>query len=136
MRRVVVDPNVLVSAAIAGGNPQRILDLAASGAVRLIACPLLLDELETVLARDRFLRWRAREQLDRFVADIRALAEHVPDPLDVPAETRDPGDGYLVALARNSGVDVLCSGDTDFDEVTGIVVLTPAALVNEILEGS
>ena len=65
--RVVVDPNVLVSAAIAAGNPQLVVELAAVGAIRVLACPLLLDELERVLSRDRFLRWRTREQLDRFL---------------------------------------------------------------------
>lgn len=78
--RVVADPNILVSAAIAGGNPQRIVDLAALGAIQLVACPHLLDELEAVLARDRFRRWRTREQLDRFVADLRTLADVYPDP--------------------------------------------------------
>lgn len=136
MRRVVVDPNVLVSAAIAGGNPQRVVELAAVGALRLIACPMLLDEFEAVLARDRFLRWRTRQQLDRFVDDVRALAEPLPDPVDVPVVTRDRGDDYLVALVRMSGADALCSGDADLLAVTDIVVRTPAALIDDVLAGS
>jgi transposase InsO family protein len=31
VQRVVVDPNVLISAAIAGGHPQRVVELAAAG---------------------------------------------------------------------------------------------------------
>jgi putative PIN family toxin of toxin-antitoxin system len=134
-RRVVVDPNVLVSAAIAGGNPQRLVELATIGALQFLACPLLLDELEAVLARDRFLRWRTREELNRFVADVRQLAEFHSDPAEVPATTRDPNDDYLVAFAVEVAADVLCSGDADLLAVTHVVVKAPAALVRETLEG-
>lgn len=132
--RVVVDPNMLVSAAIAGGNPYRVVELASGGLIRLVASPRLLDELRGVLARDKFLRWRTREQLDRFVADIEVLVEPAPDPVDVPAVSRDPNDDYLVALAADTGADVLCSGDRDLRDVAGIVVRTPAELVRTVLE--
>ncbi len=129
MLRVVVDPNVLISAAIAGGNPQRIVEFASVGVLRLVACPQLHHELEAVLGRDQFLRWRTREQLDRFTADLRALVERVPDPDEIVATTRDPKDDYLVALVRSSNADGLCSGDADLQAVAGITVWTPAQLV-------
>jgi hypothetical protein len=97
--RVVADPNILVSAAIASGNPQRIVDLAALGAIQLVACPHLLNELEAVLARDRFLRWRTREQLDRFVADLRILPT-APRP-DRGAERDARSQGRLPRGARS-----------------------------------
>jgi predicted nucleic acid-binding protein len=37
----------------------------------------------------------------------------VADPTDQPATTRDRKDDYLVALARNEGVDAIVSGDHD-----------------------
>jgi uncharacterized protein len=132
--RVVVDPNVLISAAIAGGNPQRVVELASFGAIRVVGCPLLFHELETVLARDRFLRWRTREQLTRFVADVRALSETASDPESVPAVTRDPNDDYLVALVRSSSADGVCSGDADLRALEGISVWTPAELVRHLLD--
>jgi uncharacterized protein len=109
-----------------------VVELASAGAVRILACPLLLDELEQVLHRERFLRWRSREQLDRFVADIRALAEVLDDPADVPPATRDPGDDYLVALARGAGASAICSGDDDLAEVDDVLVLSPAELVRRL----
>lgn len=132
--RVVVDPNVLVSAAIAGGNPQRVVDLAAAGLIRLVASPLLLDELRTVLAREKFLRWRTREELERFVTDIDQLIEPAPDPSEIAAVSRDPDDNYLIALADQSDADALCSGDLDLQEDVGVVVLTPAELIRAVLE--
>jgi uncharacterized protein len=130
--RVVVDPNVLIPAAIAGGTPQRVVQLAV-GAIRLIACPRLARNLDDVLARDRFLRWRTREQLDRFAGDIRALAQREPDPAQIPRITRDPNDDYLVALTRAAQADVLCSGDADLADVSDVTVLTPRQLLDRIL---
>lgn len=134
MLRVVVDPNVLVSASIAGGNPFRVVELATGGLIGLVASPRLLAELRGVLARDKFLRWRTRDELNRFVADIEVLVETAPDPVVVPAVCRDPNDDYLVALAVGAGADVLCSGDRDLRDVAGVVVRTPAELVRAVLE--
>ncbi len=110
-----------------------VVELAAVGAIRVLACPLLLDELERVLSRDRFLRWRTREQLDRFLTDVRALAEIVDDPTDIPSATRDPGDDYLVALARATGASAICSGDDDLSDVEDVLVLRPAELVRRVI---
>lgn len=110
---VVVDPNVLVSAVITDGVSRQVLDLAALGVYRLVACPRLLAELQNVLMRDKFLRWRTREQLDRFVVDIELLADLNPDPVDIQAATSDPDDDYLVALAVGARADLMCSGDSD-----------------------
>jgi predicted nucleic acid-binding protein len=85
------------------------------------------------LARERFLRWRTREQLDRFVADIRVLAHRLPDPTDVPAVSRDPNDDYLIALFRAAEADVLCSGDGDLAAVDGLEVLSPRDLLNRLV---
>ena len=99
---------MLVSAAITRGTARSVVELAAGGSYVMVVCPHLVDELTVVLGRDRFLRWRTREQLDRFVADIVALADHTGDPDVVAAVTRDPNDDYLVALAVNSAA-VICT---------------------------
>lgn len=98
----------------------------------MISCPQLHAELEGVLARDRFLRWRTREQLDQYAADVRTIAYQVPDRLDVPAVTRDPNDDYLVALTAAVGADVLCSGAADLTQLTGVPVLSPQALLDHV----
>lgn len=107
--------------------------MAASGLVRIVVSPHLMEELRTVLARDRFLRWRTREELDRFVTDLEQLAETAPDPTDVPAVCRDPHDDYLVALLHETDADALVSGDQDLHAVEAIAVWTPVALVHEVL---
>lgn len=89
----------------------------------MISCPQLHAELEGVLARERFLRWRTREQLDRYATDLRTMAHQVSDPVDVPSVTRDPGDDYLVALTALVRADVLCSGDADLTQLSDEPVL-------------
>lgn len=57
MRRVVLDPNVLVSAYISPtGAPAQLLEQALSGRLQLVASPRLLAELEGVLRYARTLQ--------------------------------------------------------------------------------
>lgn len=52
MPRVVIDPGVLVSAAILPGRPPRaVVDAVLDGRCTLIVSPALLDELDEVLHR-------------------------------------------------------------------------------------
>lgn len=47
---------------------------------QLVASLRLMAELETVLRRPEFRRWLSEEEAARFVADVRVLADMVPDP--------------------------------------------------------
>lgn len=134
--RVVVDPNVLVSAAISDGMSRRVVQLAAAGGFRVIACPHLLDELHRVLQREKFTKYRTREELDRFERDVGLLAVTVPDPEVIEALTDDPDDDYLVALAPERGAELICSGDHDFDDVTWPEIVTPGRFVRLLTAGA
>jgi hypothetical protein len=66
-----------------------------------------------VLFREKFRRWIREDEASRFVADIRPLADMVPDPpTAVEAATADPQDEYLVALAQAAHVAALISTRT------------------------
>jgi uncharacterized protein len=95
--RVVADTNVLVSALLTpSGGPGAILAAVDAGDLVLVVSPALLDELEDVLARDRFRAWVSTEQVEEYVAAVRDRAELVPDPDDVTQVSSDPDDDYLV----------------------------------------
>ena len=133
--RVVIDPNVLVSGAIAAGRSAELIDLwLTERPFEIVTCPMLLAELRDVLARDKFRRWidavDARLYADRFEDE----SDTWPDPTDVPPATGDPKDNYLVALYRGSGADVLVSGDSDLTRLTeeDVTVLTPAQLLSRL----
>jgi len=113
--RAVLDPNVLISALITPrGASARILLELRGGAFELIASPALLAELRTVLMRDKFRQYASLDEVGAFVELIRVEGTLVedPEPSGVGV-TDDPGDEYLVALARAARADVLVSGDPD-----------------------
>jgi len=111
--RVVLDPNVLVSALITprGASAQLLVELR-EGAFELVASPLLLDELADVLRRPKLRRYVTEEEGATFVELIRSASVLIEDP-PAPAVRigDDPGDEYLVSLARAARVDALVSGD-------------------------
>lgn len=136
--RAVPDTNLLVSAVInPRGTPGRIVAAAAQGRCTLVASPYLLGEVEEVLDRDALRRWVTPDEARRFLTELDSLVDLVPDaPRPWAAVARDPGDDYLVALARAAGADALVSGDRDLTSLVGLVppVMTPAAFLAMLAE--
>lgn len=135
VQRALVDTNVLVSALIARrGVCGQLLDAGFDGRWRIVVSPLLLVELEDVLARKKFSRI-ATAEAEQFVAAVRSHAEVVPDaPKPWQPVTRDPADDYLIALARSAGVDALVSGDVHLTELSGLLppVMRPVDFLAKI----
>ncbi|MHB1500152.1 MAG: putative toxin-antitoxin system toxin component, PIN family [Candidatus Dormibacteria bacterium] len=127
--RVLPDTNVLAAAVTSNqGVSARLLIAARAGRYRLIVSPLLLEELETVLARPKFRRSLSGYDAHRFVAMVRDLAEAGDDPPTATEPiTPDPDDDFLVVLAEAPEVDVLASGDRDLTGLgrAGLTVKTP-----------
>jgi hypothetical protein len=86
-----------------------------------------------VFARDWFLRWRTREHLDRFAADIRALAQYEPDLVEVPIATRDPGRRLPSSARPRSRRKRAVLRRHDLTDVSEITVLTPRELFDRVL---
>jgi len=135
--RVVLDANVLVSAAIQRGPSHRIV--AAWSERRefdLVICPTLVGEVEDVLTlRPRLRRWIDIDLAREYVDVLRTFDGIVPDPTHSPATTRDAEDDYLVALAREHAADVIVSGDKDLLEwiEQRPPVLTPEAFERRLI---
>jgi putative PIN family toxin of toxin-antitoxin system len=116
--RVVLDPGVLVSAILSRGGPlAEALDRWRAGEFDLVVSPKLLGELEEVLLRPKFRASVSEGDARGYVDALAAEAILVVDPANVPALTDDPGDDYLVALARAASADVLVSGDAHLTEL-------------------
>jgi uncharacterized protein len=133
--RIVCDPNVLVSAAVATGVSAELLDRwFTDRPFELVVCPMLLGELREVLMRPKFRRWIAAEQVAAFVELLDREAESWDDPREVPPVTGDVKDDYLVALHRSAKADLLVSGDPDLTELQAadVSVLTPGELLRRL----
>jgi putative PIN family toxin of toxin-antitoxin system len=112
--RAVLDPNVFVAAAIrTEGVAARCLHAHAEGRFELVVSPLLLDELRRVLRREKFRPFLTLELGEQLVEALSRNATVVGDPAEREPVSRDPGDDYLIALARGVAAHVLVSGDAD-----------------------
>lgn len=135
MIRAVVDTSVLVSAFIGSREnaPALIVQRIREGRLTLVASPLLIAELDGVLARPKFDRWAAHGRGAAYVAGLAAVAEMHQDPDHAPAVTADPKDDFLVALAFSARADLLTSVDRHLlDAPTDLLVVTPTQLLDRL----
>ena len=119
MLRVVLDVNVLISAALnRTGAPSRIVLEWRAGAFEVVVSRKVLDELRAVLERPHIeRRLAAQEDATRLVDTLCELGVAVDDPPVVERVVpRDPDDDYLVALARAGRAHVIVTGDADLLE--------------------
>jgi putative PIN family toxin of toxin-antitoxin system len=134
-RRIVLDPNVVVSAAITpAGAPGRITQLIDAGVLIPIVDEHLVDEVREVLARPKLQKYLDVTKAARAVTELRRLAEWHSDPVDPPKVCRDPDDDYLLALAVAAKADALVTGDDDLHAVPnpGVEVITPSELLDRL----
>jgi len=132
VRRVVLDPNALISALITPrGVCARILIHLRDGAFEVVTSPQLLAELDVVLRRERFRKYVEPADVDAFVALIaRESVAHDDPPASGAVLGPDPSDEYLIRLARSAKVDALVSGDPHLLTLRGkIPVESPRELV-------
>jgi putative PIN family toxin of toxin-antitoxin system len=139
LRRVVVDPGVLISALITPlGPPAEIVRAVRDGRLTLVVSPHLLAELLGVLQREKFRRYVTVDEAEQYATGIASHAEAVAD-LPTPEQiARDPKDDYLIALAREAGVDAIVSGDADLLVLDHLEppVLSPTSPVALLTSGS
>ncbi len=104
------------------------------GDFELVVSPALLLELERVLLRPKFRQYVTELEVRAYVGLFRRLATIVGDPPLIVGLTPDPGDDYLVVLARASGVQTLVSGDRHLCGLIDPVppVLTPREFLDRL----
>jgi hypothetical protein len=127
-RRLVLDTNVLVSAALRNGSlPHRAL-LKARMEAKLMASDETLAEFRSVLLRDKFDRDVARDIRLDLLEEYTKLCTLVPIPTSIRA-CRDPRDDKFLEVAVHGRADLIVTGDTDLlalNPFRGIAILTPA----------
>lgn len=134
--RVVLDTSTLVSAALRRGSlPEQALSKALASS-ELCASTETLNELATVLGREKFDRYLDRESRENFVALIRRharlFAVQLSDLAAVEPRCRDAQDDKFLALLLAAEADVLVSSDEDLLVLhpwRGIPVPTPEAFL-------
>jgi uncharacterized protein len=109
--RVVLDPNVLVSALLSpDGTPARVLLAWIGGAFELVVSPKLVAELERVLTYPKLATRISEHETTELLDWLARAAISAGDPPESPISVSDKDDDYLVALASVENA-ILVSGD-------------------------
>jgi putative PIN family toxin of toxin-antitoxin system len=139
--RVVVDTNVLLSAALSPADvPAKLLDrLLQLG--RLVFSKETFAELDGRIWKPKFDRYLSIEHRRRILHDVNAAAFWV----DIPAEvcrhnySRDPKDDAFVHAALVATATRLISGDNDLlclHPLNDLHILSPRAALDELESAS
>ena len=138
VERVVLDTNVLISAALAPqGKPSACLSWVLDNAT-LLTSRELLDELDTRLARPKFGRYLDDARRRAFVADV-TLGSVLVEVRGVERLCRDPDDDKLLEMLVAGNADCLVTGDQDLlvlHPFQGVPILTAAAFLEAIATAS
>ena len=134
--RIVADTNVVVSALLWGGTPEKILFAARARHIELYSSPALIAELEEIVGRQKFIKPLARtgSSAAQLVSDYLALVAMVA-PTDIPKVVRDPDDDQVLACALAADADLIVSSDSDLltlQEYQGIRIVNPTAAITLI----
>ena len=132
--KLVVDTNVLISAALSTqGAPAQLMRRVLGGHT-LVFSQATFDELHTRMYRPKFDRYITLEQRQRLLHDFNACA-HWVDLAPYPVYCRDPDDDKFIATALQAQADWLVSGDRDLLEArqpAGLHILTPAQALEQL----
>ena len=137
MTRTVPDTNIVVSGLLWRGNPRRILDAARDGIIKLYTSSVLLEELEDVLSREKFVRRLATANVtvQDLVSGFSALATVIEaEPIESVILV-DPDDDAVLACAISADAEVIVSGDSDLldlKEHKAIRILTATEFLVEL----
>lgn len=130
--RVVVDTNVLVSAALKEtGAPAQVIAAIGQGRLEPLVSRAILAEYREVLSRPRF-NFPApliAAFLDTFSEFALTLE---PDTSPFPA-LPDPDDAPFIALARFAGCPVVTGNTRHFPPETAVEVLTPGECLARVM---
>jgi putative PIN family toxin of toxin-antitoxin system len=128
--RIILDTNVLVSAALKQNSTPAAAASAAQRGATLLKSPGTERQLFEVLARPYFVPLIEHETR-AWLRKLMALAELVAITERLAA-CRDPTDDKFLELAVNGHADLVISGDADLlvlSPFRGIPIITPAAFV-------
>jgi putative PIN family toxin of toxin-antitoxin system len=113
--KLVVDTNILISAALsAQGAPAKLVRLALAQH-RLVFSQATLSELRTRIYRPKFDRYISLESRESLLHDFNASALWV-DVGEPAVYCQDCDDDHFIELALKAQAHYLVSGDTDLPE--------------------
>ena len=137
MQRVVLDVNVIVSAAIRpSGPPGRIVSAWRRSELVVITSQVILEKLDDVLHRQHIADVSTMDETD--IQNLQTLFQEeailTPHALDLHVVKKDPEDDKFIIAAIEGQADCIVSGDAhlkDMETYQGIPILAPAEFVTQ-----
>jgi putative PIN family toxin of toxin-antitoxin system len=113
--KLVIDTNILISAALSAQGAPAKLVLCTLARHRLVFSQAMFDELCTRIYRPKFDRYISLEDRERLLRDFNACAVWV-EAGEPGQYCRDRDDDHFIEAALKAQADVLVSGDKDLLE--------------------
>ncbi len=113
--KLVIDTNILISAALTSQGAPAKLVLCALARHRLVFSQATFDELRTRIYRPKFDRYISLEDRERLLRDFNACAVWV-EAGEPGRYCRDRDDDHFIEAALKAQADYLVSGDKDLLE--------------------
>ena len=138
--RVVLDTNVIISAlCFPQSLPQRVLQTVGEHHILLFS-DALMEELETVLLRDKFDRYLSRKKRWQVLQELNTVATYIRRT-SVLTDIQDTKDNEVLAVAVDGHADYLVTGnikhfivDSVRAKYPNIIICTPRDFYSTILE--
>lgn len=113
LKKIVVDTNVLLSAAIYPNSPSAQALLTAFTFCEIYRSKETMDEISTVLNRPKFDRYFVDTAFTREMF-LEAYTEKSIEAeiTQISTDCQDPKDNMFLSLALTVGADIIVSGDT------------------------
>ena len=113
--KLVIDTNILISAALSAQGAPAQLVLCTLARHRLVFSQTTFDELRTRIYRPKFDRYISLDDRERLLRDFNACAVWV-EPGESGQYCRDRDDDHFIEAALKAQAHYLVSGDKDLLE--------------------
>lgn len=123
--RVIIDTNLWISFLI-GKQISSLKILLVDGIIEPVFSQQLFDEITLVTQKPKLRKYFSQEEVN----DLMDFLKQIGVLIEIQSSVllcRDPKDNYLLALAQDSEVDYLITGDRDLltlDNFAGVIILT------------
>ena len=109
--RIVLDTNILVSAALFTGNEFEIIRRVEAGEFSLILSPEIVEEFGRVLSRSKF--GLSEAEVSALLEHLLSISEIVIPRRKKTHKIRDEEDRIILECALTGGAKYIVSGDQD-----------------------
>ena len=135
VERIVVDTNVLISAALSpAGTPRAVVDTIRQAGGVLLFANETIKEMHSRLFRSKFDRYVSRTTRTQFIVQLLGVCERV-SITGARLGCADPKDDKFLETAMVGEAECLITGDRHLLDMTpyrGVPILTPAAFLNSL----